>query len=160
MPIEDRLNGIFFHVRDDNVELVDTSRERAEANRMEVDNFIAHVLEDTIEGEVVVLAQAELEEVHVLFVFVFLVSELVVEEAAEELDVAFLGVDGQCFHIFRSLVVVVVNCFVMRVKHSEKHQERADHHSSSALACFAVHHNDWRVVVFVAVFLVILLHSL
>ena len=100
MPIEDRLNGIFFHVRDDNVELVDTSRERAEANRMEVDNFIAHVLEDTIEGEVVVLAQAELEEVHVLFVFVFLVSELVVEEAAEELDVAFLGVDGQCFHIF------------------------------------------------------------
>ena len=51
--------------------------ERPKADRMEVHNFIPHVFEDAIEGEVVVLAEAQLKESHLLFLLISYFTELV-----------------------------------------------------------------------------------
>ena len=52
---EDGLNRVFLHIRDDQVKFRELRRERSKANWMEVNDFVSHILEDSVEGEVVML---------------------------------------------------------------------------------------------------------
>ena len=45
-------------------------------------------------------------------------SQLVMEEAAEELDVSFLGVDSESLLVFGACHVVVSDGFRVRLKHA------------------------------------------
>ena len=74
---------------------------------MEVNNFIPHVFKDTIEGKIVVLAEAQLEEGHLLLFLISYFPKLVMQEAAEELDIAFLRIDRQSLTILGTTLVVV-----------------------------------------------------
>ena len=60
---------------------------------MEVNDFVSHILEDSVEGEVVMLPQTQLKEGHVSLLRLLFITQLVVEEAAEELGVSLLRVD-------------------------------------------------------------------
>ena len=57
---------------------------------MEVNDFVSHILEDSVEGEVVMLPQTQLKEGHVSLLGLLLITQLVVEEAAEEFGVSLL----------------------------------------------------------------------
>ena len=138
---EDRLNRVFLHVGDDQVQLGEGRGEGPEADRVEVHDLVAHILEHPIEGQVVVLAQTELKEGHVLLLRLRLVPQLVVQEAAEELGVALLGVDGQRFLVDCTLRVVVSDGLRVRAEHAEEDEERADHHACAPLASLAMHNN-------------------
>ena len=75
--LENGLDCVLFHIGDDDVKAGELLGERPKADRMEVHNFIPHVFEDAIEGEVVVLAEAQLKESHLLFLLISYFTELV-----------------------------------------------------------------------------------
>ena len=177
--VEDWFNSVLLHVGDDQIKFDELRRERTQADRVEIDNLVSHVLEHAIEGQVVVLSQAELEKGHVLFhlFWLGLIAQLVVEEAAEELGVALLRVDSEGFAVFGALLIVMSNGFRMRLEHAEEDEERADHHACATLARLTVDHNDrlrreifplvinvklvsFARLLFLLLELVILLHSL
>ena len=74
---------------------------------MEVDNFIPHVFKDAIEGQIVVLAEAQLKEGHVFLLLISHFPEFVMKEAAEELDIALLRVDRESLTILGTTCVIV-----------------------------------------------------
>ena len=177
--VEDWFNSVLLHVGNDQIKFDEFCREWTQADRVEIDNLVPHIFEHAIEGQVVVLSQAELEEGHVLFhlFWLGLIAQLVVKEAAEELGVALLRVDSEGFAVFGALLIVVMNGFRMRLEHAEEDKERADHHACATLARLAVDHDDWlgweifalvinvklvscARIFFLLLELVILLHSL
>ena len=90
---------------------------------MEVNDFVSHILEDSVEGEVVMLPQTQLKEGHVSLLGFLLVTQLVVEEATEELGVPLLRVDSQGLFISGALLVVVLDSFRVSLEHTEEHKQ-------------------------------------
>ena len=64
------------------------------------------------------LAQAKLKEGHLLFLWVVVLTQLVVKEAAEKLDVALLRVDGQRLQVLCTSLVVMRDGLIVRFKHA------------------------------------------
>jgi len=89
---------------------------------MEVDHFISHIFKDSIEGQVVVLAERQFEEGH-FFLFTVHITQLVVKEAAEEFNIALLRVDRQRFVILRSLSVVMIDSIDMGLAQAQEDQK-------------------------------------
>ena len=77
LVLENRLDCVLFHIGDDDVKTGELLCEGPKTDRMEVHNFIPHVFEDAIEGEIVVLAEAKLKESHLLFLLISYFTELV-----------------------------------------------------------------------------------
>ena len=162
LEVEDGLDCVVLHVGDNEIIEVLLVREWTHANGVEVDHLVSHVLEDAIERQVVVLAQRQLKEGHLLLVIVAL-PEFVVEEAAEELYVAALRSDRQRFFVLGSRLVVVVDGLFVGFKRAQEDKQGAYHHACATFSGLAVHDDDWLLddlVSAVVVLLVVLLHSL
>ena len=160
--VENALECVVLHVIYDKVIEALLDCKWTQTNRVEVDHLISHILEDAIERQIVVLAQCQLEECH-LFLVIVALPKLVVQEAAEELDVAPLGSNCERFAVLCARVIVVMDGLFVGLKHAQEDKQRADHHARATLACLAVHDNHWLIeglINVVIVFLVVLLHSL
>jgi hypothetical protein len=146
---------------------VDLILEWTETDGVEVDYLVTHVLKDSILGQIVVVPQRKLEECHVLLLsHLSFISQLVVQKATEELDVALLRVDCESFAVLGALLIVVCNSVVMSLEHTKVDQQGAYHHASATLASFAMDDNHglygaatlW--LLHASSHLVILLHAL
>lgn len=84
------------------------------------------------------LSQAQFEEGLLFLLLVGYIAKLVVQEAAEEFYVAFLRVDRQSFAVLGARSVIVINSSRVGLENAQIDEERADHHSSSALASLTV----------------------
>lgn len=134
---------------------------------MEVHDLVAHVLKHSVERQVVVLPEGKLEESHVFLLLIAFISQLVMQEAAEKLDVALLRVNCECLLVARPLFVVVVDRVFVRGEHAQEHEQGANHHACATLASLAVDHYHRLemfhlalVLVDFLVQLVVLLHTL
>ena len=147
--VKDRLDVVFLHVANDQIKCLHLSWERSQADRVEIYNLISHVLEHSIEREVVVLAQAELKECHVFLILLVLIAQLIVEKAAEKLCVALLRVDGEGLPVTSALLVIVKDGLSVRPEHAQEDEKRADHHTCTTLASLAMnndHRLSWQVL--------------
>lgn len=159
---------VFFHVGDNDVKVGKLGGEWPKADRVEVYHLVAHVLEHSIERQVVVLAQTQLKEGLLGLVRLRLVAQLVVQEATEELNVALLTIDREGFLVLGTLLIVMSDGLGVRLEHAQEDEKGADHHTRASLSRLTVYHNDWLLDIFnvhVPVIaqelqLVILLHSL
>ena len=90
---------------------------------MEVNDFVSHILEDSVEGEVVMLPQTQFKEGHVSLFGFLLITQFVVEEAAKELGVSLLRVDCQGFSVLSALTVVMRNSLRVCLEHTKEHKQ-------------------------------------
>ena len=58
-----------------------------------------------------------------MFLWVVVLTQLVVKEAAEKLDVALLRVDGQSLQVLGTRLIVVRNGLIVRLKHAKEHEQ-------------------------------------
>ena len=100
-----------------------------------------------------------------MLLWVVVLTQLVVKEAAEKLDVALLRVDGQSLQVLGTRLIVVRDGLIVRLKHAKEHEQRANHHACAAFACLAMDDDDRLLclgLLHVALLLnfVVLLHAL
>lgn len=154
---------VFVECRDQQIKLIQFFWKRPETDAIEVKRLLSHIFEHPVEGKMIMLSQTQFEEV--LFLFPKFGFELV-KESDEELYVALLATDGQCFLIFSTLSVVMCNSLRMRIKHTQEDKERTDHHTSTAFSSFAMDNDNWLTVLTVSTIMqisgqhMVLLHSL
>lgn len=108
----------YLHVADNKVE-ADFILKGPQAYGVEIDIFVSHVLKDAILGQIVVIPQTKLEKGHIFLFRFCLVSQLVMQKAAKEFDVALLGVDRESFAIFGARSIVMRDCIVMGFEHAQ-----------------------------------------
>ena len=127
---------------------------------MEVHDFVSHILEHSIEGQVVVLTQTQLKEGHILLIWLSLITKLVVQEAAEELSITLLGVDGEGLAVDSTFEIVVSDGLSVGLEHTEKDKEGANHHACAPLTSLAMHDDNrllWQLLLFVLKVILVLM---
>jgi hypothetical protein len=107
-----RLNLVLVYQSIDlNTEASKALRKRAQTERLDLETLKSHIVECPVERKITVPSETcfKVAVPHQLFLSAYVLCQLVVKEPFEELDIALLRTNGECFHVDCPLSIVVVD---------------------------------------------------